>query len=406
MEAFYQEAGRAGRDGQPASGKILFTREPDNKQEWFQKILKSPERTTINTHLESVDRWERGNLRAQLWFLNNSNSDISTDLKRLQKIRAVLPAKGGVTVINRHDHKPVIDDGHYFQVTLFRLYQLGMVSSWSVEDWGVGRGGVAVVEAHSQPLDVRSALRSLKDRVAAISGRGDASLGRIQQVEPGILSEPDQDKAWARVFFELLTWVQQSQLNSRLTSMETLYDECVKFRSDRADLFKKKLEDHFVIDQDSLALSELKELTLKEAIEPMMTALLSPRGELKPLPALRKLEAQTARLREGTSENPALNLVSGILKLLIDPDDELSWQQLIWSATGEEGSHQFWFGIGRPVLKKLTETDQLVTAALSKFLASGERTLEQLAEINQFFQSELTRVLLLSALADKLAEEI
>ena len=136
------------------------------------------------------------------------------------------------------------------------------------------------------------------------------------------------------------------------------------------DLFKKQLENYFIIDQDSLALADLKDLTLEDAVGSIMAALLSPQGRLKPPAALRKLEAQAARLREGTSENPALNLVAGILQLVTGPNESSGWQQLMWSATGEAGSHQFWFGAGRPVLEKLAETDQLVTEAMARFLVS------------------------------------
>jgi hypothetical protein len=98
--------------------------------------------------------------------------------------------------------------------------------------------------------------------------------------------------------------------------------------------------------------------------------------------------------------------VAGILQLVTGPNESSGWQQLMWSATGEAGSHHFWFGAGRPVLEKLTETDQLVAEAMARFLLIGEQTLSQLSEVNQFFKSELTRVFLLGALADKLAEEI
>ena len=98
--------------------------------------------------------------------------------------------------------------------------------------------------------------------------------------------------------------------------------------------------------------------------------------------------------------------MAGVLQLVTDPEEASGWQQLMWSATGEAGSHTFWLGPGRPVLKKITEADPAVAEEMASFLLTGDQTLDQLSEVNQFFKSERTRVLLLGALADKLAEEI
>ena len=76
------------------------------------------------------------------------------------------------------------------------------------------------------------------------------------------------------------------------------------------------------------------------------------------------------------------------------------------SGMQEAGSHPFWFGLGRPVLEKITEADPAVAEEMASFLLTRDQTLDQLSEVNQFFKSERTRVLLLGALADKLAEEI
>ena len=405
MEAFYQEAGRAGRDGSPATGDIIFKKEPDKVDSWFANIQSVPEKSAIDKCLDKVDRWERGDLRAQLWFLNTTNSDTSVDLVRLEAIRAILPAEGGTTIIDRECHKTVIADGHTFQVALFRLYQLGLVRSWSIRDWGIAKGGVLIAEVQSSPVDIEQGISSLRGRIQAITGKGE-SLTKLERARHEIVSEQDPTKAWGFLFSHLLGWIQRSQVRSRLQSMRRLYDHCADFTPKKAHLFKEDLQNYFSINRDSLTLSQLKDLTIDQAPESIAQSILTPKGVLKPQAALRKLESQVARLREGTTESPALNLAAGILKLTTKADGANDWEQLLASATGNKSRYEFWFGEGKNLMRVLCLENKDLSMELAKFLLSEDLKFAQLQEMNIFFKNKITRMYVLRGLATQFATEI
>ena len=355
--------------------------------------------------LDKVDRWERGDLRAQLWFLNTTNSDTSADLVRLEAIRAILPAEGGTTIIDRECHKTVIADGHTFQVTLFRLYQLGLVRSWSIRDWGIAKGGVLIAEVQSSPIDIEQGISSLRDRIQAITGKGE-SLTKLERARHEIVSEQDPTKAWSFLFSHLLGWIQRSQVRSRLQSMRRLYDHCADFTPKKAHLFKEDLQNYFSINRDSLTLSQLKDLTIDQAPESIAQSILTSKGVLKPQAALRKLESQVARLREGTTESPALNLAAGILKLTTKADGANDWEQLLASATGNESRYEFWFGKGKNLMRVLCLENKYLSMELAKFLLSEDLKFAQLQEMNIFFKNKITRMHVLRGLATQFATEI
>ena len=138
VEAFYQEAGRAGRDGKAHSAHSLVVYSDDNWQ-FAQSILSNPDHSSALSSLNSINRDNQGDLLVQLWLLLNTYRGRETEKgdaytfwvdKLAPSVQNMASdAVNTVTVTFDREHGRETQER-----SIYRLLLLGIVTDYSV-DW-------------------------------------------------------------------------------------------------------------------------------------------------------------------------------------------------------------------------------------------------------------------------------
>jgi len=406
QEAFYQEAGRSGRDGMPATCLLLYNREPDQVKAKTAELLRDPNPDAVKSFISSVKPRDAGNLRSQFWFANQTNFDIDKGARLMARLQAGLPADGGACVIDRSLLRNYVDSGHDLQVALFRLHQLGIIDYWLVSDWGIASGGVQVVRvvSRAQPLD--AAVGALKNKILTHTGLNlTTEASTFVEALDAIDCDKSSSSDWASLYKIHLQWVQQSQVKARFASVRNLYMRCYVFEPTPhgESRFKEHIENHFTINNDTFRLSDLRDKRLEDAAESLLIILSNRDGKIKSSRSLRRLEAQIERLREGTVDNRSLNFAAGILTMLLSENDNAVLSDLFGDSNQPESVLTT---DCRNFVERLANGSDYFCKRLETYLVSGQGFLEGLMWFHSQFGGEHSRVAIFSRFAGVLRQEI
>lgn len=412
MEAFYQEAGRAGRDREDAFCHMLLRPEPDNAERIFSDLHQDLTPEAITRALETTSEGKKlqrnhgGDFRAQLWFLAQGLISISEEQALVTRLHAILRQSQGEHIeIRAGQLADLPKGGARLQETLYRLYQMGLIAPWIVTDWGRGEGensAVQAVELRKLPITFQQACRTVVDRIQAIEGLA-ASLPELDQIR--MLMTETED--WSTLYNVLLTWVRRKHLDSRLQSTWNLYSKSVAFTSELAGAFRDELEAFFKVDSNAFQLASLRDMPQEDVIAILEVLVRGPGGAaLKDKSALRKLSSQLSRLLEGTQDSPGLNLAAASL-LLLTEDNPGTEASLRFQAAEPNGALAFWrANRGRDFLAVLGSANPLACNLIGEWLVAGEPDRIELMAIHDELPAHAIKAALFKELAADLAEAI
>ena len=311
MESLYQEAGRAGRDKQPANCVTIFTREkrvPD--------ILHDP-----NTNLEKIIEIRKeleasnGDLSQQLFFLTNNNKAITTETDeclREIKIAREISKKRKLNEIEWLQLREDPDDENSSrrdrtkEKIIYRLKQLGFVKDWTVDDFILGHYSVLWQD---QNLDALAT--SIISTITKYIGE-DAEAEKTKEKIQEILISPSEKKERELIKL-LLTWNYDHFVYQRRQSLKNLYEACENFKDPSS--FKRQLESYFQIDKAFSTFESLLQSGTSDAIKIITGLLQTKTGNLRSPKVLENLSGTLARYLESYQSNAGLNLLSGLLRL-------------------------------------------------------------------------------------------
>lgn len=380
MEAFYQEAGRAGRDRIDAHCHMLFNPEPDNAEDIFLKLKKDLSPEAIVQAVDSVPRSKRGDFRAQLWFLAQGLVSTESEQALVSQLHEIVRASDRDNMFIRAAQ--LVDapgGGVRFQLTLYRLYQMGLISPWTVTDWGragAGEPAVQVVRVQRRQTSFATACSCVMARIEAVDGMGAESeaIGSLKGLVEG-------EANWSELYRILLEWVSRTQLGSRLQSSWNLYNASSSFSPEKAGEFRDELEAFFKVDSSAFQLAALRDMVFDDVVATLYALVSTADGNgLRAHSVLRTLSAQLSRLLEGTQENRGLNFAAGCLQLMSDnhPGPEARMRLM---AAVPEGALSLWNGKGRQMLSLVASSGEVAGEVVGDWLLQDRPDRETLLEI-------------------------
>jgi ATP-dependent DNA helicase RecQ len=402
MEAFYQEAGRAGRDREPAHCHMLFQPENDDAEKIWLKLEKDLSPRTLK---EVLGHGGRGDFRAQLWFLEQGLISLEDEHRLVARLHSIIrSSRQDCMEIRVGQMGDMRLQGQRFQLSLFRLYQMGLIKPWAVVDWGRRDGdgqSVQAVEVERTNTGFQEACASLLRRMKAVDGEGTETeaMRHVESLKHG-------QELWPELYTELLKWVQRTQRLSRLQSTWNLYRACISFRPEGAEAFRNELEAFFKVDSTAFQLAALRDMNLAEAAETLHGLISRPdSSQLKERSALALLLAQLSRLLEGTSNSRGLNLAAACLQLLTEDRPGLEAMQRLRTAV-PEGGFAFWKGAGKNLLPRVAATSLAAQDMVAEWILADRPSRQQILELYDELAAKPVEDALLACFSTELADAL
>ncbi|MEH6551280.1 MAG: RecQ family ATP-dependent DNA helicase [Pseudomonadales bacterium] len=238
LEALYQEAGRAGRDGRKSNCITLYGRSDLESARRFFGNLNMKQFANISLSDSA------GDLSGHHYFIKSSikdNQSIPPLVRRI--IFELLGVKGEKAVLTSSHLKSSKRD---VELALYRLYQMGVVEDWVIVDFYKGifdvKFGLYQIKHHNDKVE----------RFTNGSGLTARQLGDVVTAE-------DYSNAIVWLANIVIDHHINTRIRNRVESLRTLVDACDEYGEDSCEAFRQKIESYFSNDQSTKSLSYIVE---------------------------------------------------------------------------------------------------------------------------------------------------
>ncbi len=408
IESFYQEAGRAGRDREPAECWILMSDEAIRRD----RTLVDPG-TTLEDVRRIVARTPRGghdDVHRNMWFETKSyrgeKEEVAEVKAVLERLGDLVP--GTVTLMFRKDEKSAIEKA------VHRLLTVGVVRDYTVDH---GRGEIDV---HVSGADKSSIAQAMYDYAANFSHRL-AQRSRESLVASARDPEISVREQALRAAVHLTRFIYEHVERSRRQAQLEMY-RVAQIGLDDPDAMRSRIMEYLGTSRFSARIEELIEIGNQDVAESGDGGL---RIALEIVEAVGGIDAghvrgETGRALESYPEHAGLRLLRGLVELRVAAVDTDALRQEL--ATGARLARRD--GVGELVMQDLTERvmrlaagderaegdrKRLASVAQEAMLASdpeSRRTNRRLAATSHPIVRDLGRAGLVRTLRRKLATDV
>lgn len=307
LEALYQEAGRAGRDGNDAGCYILISLNNKKKEEQIKTIIENPNvnMAAINEIIEEKG-YDNLDIVDNLYFWKMGHNGIKAEVSDILYVYNACQGYSGAELIGKINTYSECKEEKIINVDLskirlekaiYKLSLLGVIDDWTVLSWNPEYPKIRIVlKEHNNKSMVEHLLKY------------------IRKYEVGYEIVSEYVDSIEKITRKLIEWQYEKIAYHRRQQICTVYEQCIKNIGNEEEL-QKYIEGYFRFGEATYIFENLvdKPNDYKE----WFNVFYQDNGDIKETSEIDSDMASLRRFLETLNNNVALNYLSGMMNLLL-----------------------------------------------------------------------------------------